>query len=80
MTKYFASYYSKYNIRFNTLIPGGVLNKQDKNFLKNYKSKVLLRRLAIQEDLKGPAVFLASNASSYITGESIVIDGGYSII
>ncbi len=80
MTKYFASYYGKHNIRFNTLIPGGVLNNQDKNFIKNYKNKVPLNRLANQSDIKGPAVFLASDASAYVTGESIVIDGGYTII
>ena len=80
MTKYFASYYAKYNIRYNVLVPGGLFNDQDKSFVSNYCKKVPLSRMAYPNDIKGPAIFLASDASSYITGSSVFVDGGYTIL
>ena len=80
MTNYFASYYARHNIRFNTIIPGGLFNNQNKNFLKKYIKKVPLGRMAEAKDLKGPALFLASNASSYVTGSCIYVDGGYTTL
>ena len=74
-----ASYYGKYNIRVNTLIPGGVLGPKDtkyeqsKAFLKNYSKKVPLGRLANTEDIASAALFLASDASSYVTGSNFVL-------
>lgn len=85
-TRQMASYYGKYNITINNLCPGGVLEirkgkkKQNKNFLKNYSNKVPLCRLANSEEIARVAVFLLSNYSDYITGQDIIVDGGWSII
>lgn len=79
-SKYLASYYSKHDVRVNCIAPGGVFNHQDEKFITNYIKKVPLKRMATQDDLKGAAVFLASQASSYITGVVIPVDGGYTIL
>ena len=82
-----ASYYGKFNIRVNTICPGGikgtvqgVMNKQEKNFVQNYSLKVPLSRLGNADEISYPVLFLASEASSYITGSTLVVDGGWSII
>ena len=85
-TKQLASYYGKQNIRVNNLIIGGIKGhvkgskkKQDKNFIRKFNLKVSLNRLGNPEEIPSSVIFLASSASSYVTGSSIVIDGGYSI-
>ena len=82
-----ASYYGKYNIRVNTLCPGGISGhvagkntKQDKNFIKNYSNKVPLKRLGKANEVALAALFLASEASSYITGTTLIVDGGITAI
>jgi NAD(P)-dependent dehydrogenase (short-subunit alcohol dehydrogenase family) len=86
-TKQMASYYGKYNIRVNNLVIGGIRGhikgskkKQDKFFLRKFKLKVPLKRMGNPQEIPSSVIFLASPASSYITGSNIVIDGGYSII
>ena len=86
-TKQMASYYGKYNIRVNNLVIGGIKGhikgskkKQDKSFLKKFTLKVPLKRMGAPQEIPSSVIFLASPASSYITGSNIVIDGGYSII
>ena len=79
-SRYLASYLSDYNIRVNCIAPGGVFNNQKKPFLTKYIKKTLLKRMAKPDDLKGAAVFLSSEASSYITGCVIPIDGGLTAI
>ncbi len=86
-TKQMASYYGKYKIRVNNLVIGGIeghikgsKKKQDKNFLKKFNLKVPLKRMGKPQEIPSSVIFLASSASSYITGSNIVIDGGYSII
>jgi NAD(P)-dependent dehydrogenase (short-subunit alcohol dehydrogenase family) len=86
-TKQLASYYGKYNIRVNNLVIGGIeghikgsKKKQDKFFLKKFNLKVPLRRMGTPQEIPSSVIFLASPASSYITGSNIIIDGGYSII
>lgn len=79
MSKYFASYYGKYNIRFNVVSPGGVFEGQDPAFVKNYKKKVPLGRMAVEEDLFGIIKFLISDDSKYITGQNFMVDGGWTI-
>ncbi|MBD3272640.1 MAG: SDR family oxidoreductase [Elusimicrobia bacterium] len=78
--RYLASYYGKYNIRVNTICPGGVFDNQDKRFVSNYKSKTPLKRMAKPQDIAPVTVFLASEAASYITGATIMVDGGWTAI
>ena len=67
-------------IRVNSISPGGIKKFQRNIFIKKYKSKVLLNKMAKEEDIVGPILFLASDIASYITGENLTVDGGYSSI
>lgn len=80
LDRYLASYLGKYNIRVNTICPGGVFDKQHSRFVKNYAKRTPLKRMAKPEDIASVIVFLASEASSYITGTTIMVDGGWSAI
>jgi len=77
MTKYFSTLWGKQGVRVNALSPGGVLGGQDDQFKSKYGARVPLGRMAQAEDLKGPLVFLASAASSYVTGHELRVDGGF---
>ena len=77
LTKYFATLWGRSGIRVNTLSPGGVLAGQDDHFKAKYSERVPLGRMASQEDLRGPLLFLASRASSYVTGHELRVDGGF---
>lgn len=79
-TKYIASYYGKYNIRVNCISPGGVYNKQPGVFVKRYADKTPLKRMAEKEDIIGAVIYLASDASKYVTGHNLAVDGGFSAI
>lgn len=78
-TKYLATYYAKYNIRANVISPGGVFDQQQGSFVKKYVSKTPLNRMARPDDIVGAVIFLSSDASSYITGQNIIVDGGWSV-
>lgn len=80
LTKYIASKYGRFNIRANIIAPGGIYDQQPEIFVKKYKSKVPLGRMAKLDDIIGPVVFLLSKASSYITGHILLVDGGLSIL
>ena len=77
VTRYLAADLGPKGIRVNTLSPGGVLAGQDEQFKTKYGARVPLRRMAEAEDLKGPLVFLASRASSYVTGHELRVEGGF---
>jgi len=77
LTKYFATHWAPYGVRINSLSPGGVLGEQDEVFKKKFSSRVPMGRLAEHSDLYGPLIFLASDASAYVTGIELKIDGGF---
>jgi NAD(P)-dependent dehydrogenase (short-subunit alcohol dehydrogenase family) len=79
-SKYLASKFAKKNVRVNTIAPGGYFNDQGEPFYSQYCRKVPMGRMAVHDDLKGVAVFLASGASQYITGATLAVDGGFTII
>lgn len=64
-------------VRVNSISPGGIIRNQPKKFINSYKNKILLRRMATEEDFMGIIAYLASDASSYVTGQNIIIDGGW---
>ncbi len=81
LTRQMASYYGKHNIRVNTLCPGGIKDDdQDPVFVKNYCKKTPLKRMGNPEEIATVALFLASDAASYITGATIMVDGGWTAI
>jgi NAD(P)-dependent dehydrogenase (short-subunit alcohol dehydrogenase family) len=87
LTRQMASYYGRFGVRVNGICSGGLKghvagksNIQEKQFIKNYEKKVPLKRLGSPEEIANVVTFIASDASSYITGSNVLVDGGWTII
>ncbi len=80
LTRYLASYYGPKNIRINAVSPGGIFNNQHPLFVNQFSAKVPLRRLAKAEEIAPVIGFLLSDHASYITGQNILVDGGWTAI
>ena len=77
LTKYFATYMAQNNVRVNCISPGGIYNNQDKEFIEKYSRKVPMNRMGHADELLGSLEYLLSDKSSYVTGQNIVVDGGF---
>ena len=79
LTKYLAGYWGEQGVRVNTLTPGGISSGHDSVFVNKYANRVPMGRMGNPEDLVGAVIFLASDESSYITGQNIIVDGGLTV-
>ena len=80
LTRYMASYFGPKQIRVNAISPGGIYDKQNITFIQNYEKRVPMGRMGSPDDISPAVIFLLSNDSKYITGQNIIIDGGWTCI
>lgn len=79
-TRFLAAYFGPDGIRANSLCPGGIFDNQNPVFVRQYEKKAPLRRMGTPEDIAWPVVFLCSDASAYITGQVLMVDGGWTAV
>jgi len=80
LTRYMASYFGAKQIRVNAISPGGIYDNQNMTFVQNYEKRVPMGRMGSPDDISPAVIFLLSNDSKYITGQNIIIDGGWTCI
>ncbi len=80
LTRYLSSYFGHYNVRVNCVSPGGIFNHQHPQFVKNFENKVPLKRMGTPEDIAPSVSFLLSPGATYITGQNLIVDGGWTSI
>ena len=80
LSRYLASYFGSFNIRVNTICPGGIFDNQDEVFIKAYSKQTPLKRMGKPEEIAPVVLFLASEAASYVTGATIMVDGGWTAV
>lgn len=80
LSRYLASYYGSYQIRVNTVSPGGIFDNQPESFVQNYNNKVPLKRMGSPKDIVSAVYYLLTDEASYVTGHNLVVDGGWSVI
>ena len=79
LTKYLSTYWAKNNIRVNAISPGGVYNNQSEEFLSRISERIPLQRMASPREYKGSMLYLLTDASSYMTGSNLIVDGGRTV-
>ena len=79
LTKYVSTYWAEKNVLCTALSPGGIFNNQPEEFVSRISKLIPMERMAYKEEYRGAVQFLCSEASSYMTGQNIVIDGGRSV-
>ncbi len=78
--RYLASYFGEFNVRVNTVCPGGIFDNQNEIFVNNYSKKTPLKRMGKPEEIASAVLFLSSDASAYITGITLMVDGGWTAV
>jgi NAD(P)-dependent dehydrogenase (short-subunit alcohol dehydrogenase family) len=80
LTRYLAAYLGPYHIRVNAVSPGGIFDHQLETFVKHYEEKVPMKRMGTPDDISPAVAFLLSDEAGYITGQNLVVDGGWTIV
>jgi NAD(P)-dependent dehydrogenase (short-subunit alcohol dehydrogenase family) len=77
LTNYIATYYAQHNVRANTVSPGGLFDNEPSAFVEKYARNAPMGRMGTPDEVVGAVIFLASDASSYVTGQNLLVDGGW---